>query len=477
MTPRFFTLLLAACGFLGSTPIPAQSVSEAGEAGREEGALVISLSDARVSVVLDPGTTAQRRVSRWVDGEREPVELSSRHDMGVTTLERPHDLSGRLTVELILGPSQPLRIEGSELELTVEDRRALPAKLPDPRQSLEEPALEVALVNSRARLIAVRDALLIGDGSVLRLEATGGAVILDLRGGSAEVVSHRGNLRLFGERAGFAIDDSVGSVGFDLRGGELALRGSLAQATGKAEDCQLGVDALEGSLTLDANHATVLVRELTEGRLVLRGEGMTATLERVAAPLVARFQGGTLILDDYSGEARVQALAGARVEATGGGGMLFLTLKEEAVATVLNFAGFVKAEMTDATLDVEAVETLAATATRSRIEARQLGQLNRVRSTDTDLVLDLTGVAKASLMKLDGETRARIALSSPCVVRTLSGDGEVGLPGEAAEVTGCDLEVPEQAALRVHAKRRYGGQATVLNVEVAAGAQLSVEGN
>ncbi len=436
--------------------------------------LLVVLSNARISLVLDPEGVAQVRTTRRVEGVVESVELVYRKEAEVTTLERPADIGERLSVELTLGVIQPVRLEGSEVELTVEDRRPHAAKLPDPNQALTSAKLEVALTDSSARLVRVRDVLVFGDDCVLRLEATGGVVVLDLFGGSAEVVSHRGNLRISAEEANLVLDDNVGSLGFDLRGGELALRNSLAQARGTAVDSQLSIDGFEGSVTLDADRSTVFVRQLVDGKLALRGQGMIATVEGVQAPLSARFRGGSLTLTDYSGEARVQALAGAQVEATGGGGSLFLTLQEEVSASVRNFAGLVKAEMTGASLEVDGVDLLAATATRSRIEARRLGRLNRLHGIDAEWVLDLTGVTKAAPMKLLGETRARVALSSPCVVRTL---GSESLPGEAAEVTGCDLEVPDQAPRRLHAKRRYGGQATVLNVEVGADAVLNVEGN
>ena len=87
MRKWFLALLLVAIASLASAVAPPQSIGAGvDELGRGEAALVISLSDAQISVVLDPGATAGLRVSRRVEGEEERVELSSRHESGTSKI-------------------------------------------------------------------------------------------------------------------------------------------------------------------------------------------------------------------------------------------------------------------------------------------------------------------------------------------------------------------------------------------------------
>jgi hypothetical protein len=449
----------------------------AGAAERDE-PLALDLSDADISVTLAPGAVRQVRAFREVAGERVDVELEARAEPGPgrPVLQRPPEVAQRLSVSVVLDPAAPLSIAGERLEISLIDRRESPAAPPAPagngRQAGEQPAIELTVGDSSVQIEGARDLLLEAIGSDVRTVRTSGLLVATLTGGSLSVADHRGNLVLTSDGTRQQVEELSGSYQLKLENGDLTARRWSAKGDATLTGVTLDLEAFDGALQLHGVASTFAIRQVAGGRIQLQGKDLLATLEGIEAPLAALFEGGSLRVDGYRGEARV-AGNGTAFDLAGCAGQWTLTLQNGSDAVVRDFAGLLRAEVVDSTLDAEGVEALALKATGGRIGARRLGQLNRVEATDVELELDLTGVSALGAMTLAGATRSRITLSTPCVVRTVGGQG---LPGEAAEVTGCDLEVPDRAPTRLHARRRYGGQATVLNVEVGEGVELSVEG-
>ncbi len=454
---------LVLIAFLANSPLAAQSL----ELPLDAPSVVIELSNADVEVLADPTAKPVLRAAAAEDEPAPEVLLDWVAEGGILTIRRPAGETLRLKVEIVVGAEQRLRLSGRDLSVVAREAQYEGVTAP--------PGFRFDLESSELDLEGGRGVVLEARESSVFLSGTRGQLTVTLDSGSAQIRGHRGSLKLEAAGTEVALIDCEGKVEPRLHGGSLDVRQGTGQLTAKADDAVLLFEGWRGQLTLTGTGTTVDARDAAEpGPWKVEGEDLQVTLERIAGPVTANFNGGRLEAREMGGILTVVASNRADVELTGLAQTANLKLTDAATAEVTDVSGDLVAEIEDSQLRADGIARLKLTGTRSQIQASGVMKLLRLQVSDSELDLDLATLAQHTSWKLSGTGRAAVRLPTPCRVKI---DGPRDLLGDQIEVSGCELRVPGQPAQSKKEWFIYGDRKPViLTVNLGEDFELEVEG-
>ncbi len=449
----------------------------------ESGPLTLVLWSADVSVRVDPEAVPSL-VARWQPEAAGGEELDLVLEEGATRLGRPASeppgpgKPRRLRVEVVVRPGQQVEIQGSGLTVTADGSAAAPSRrnaLDQADPSSQAVALALAVEGSQVSVARIEGVQAQARGGWMRLDAVSGTLVLGVEGGGLEVHGHAGVMQLTGQGAELAVADLNGTLLASLLGGTLDVADGTGSVTLQLREGGARIGGWQGPVSIDAQNGGVEVRSSgsPDGEIELVGKEVEAVLDDLRGTVTARLEGGSLTASGLDGEANLQARADTQVTIAGFRGAAALTLHAGSTGIVKDFAGQLRADVSESRLTIDQVGRLELTAQRAEVTATGVGALGRVEATDGRLELDLTAMRTDARLVLRGSTEARARLSTPCIVRAL---GAVTFDGSQLEVTGCDQNASGQGARTAALRRQYGGQAMVLTASLDATARLEVEG-
>lgn len=451
--------------------------------------LKLELGNAVVSTVVTAASAPRLRVEAVSEDGPGEVDLALGSEAGEVTLSRSPEAPNAavaLRLEVVLPAGLPLRLTGSGLtvRVTEPERPRRSDALPPTRSGAEgeeEPhawTIEIGVTGSRVDLQGVGDASVAAADSRVDADGTSGALGLALEGGSATVRDHLGALELLGAGAELVVLGLEGPLTSDLTGGSLILRDAEGGLTLFAEDAFVLLERFRGPGRLEGTGGTLEVRDsgAPGTALELRGQALQVLVEELAADLAVDLTDGTLQGRALTGRSvKVQARGIATADLAGVAGALDLKLPSGTSARVADAGTKVGAEVVGGRLTVEGARLLDLLATEgAEVTATGIERLQTRRLADAELDLDLSAIAHDPALRLEGATRARVTLPTPCAVKVVGGDL---LEGDRVRASGCELFPAEQAPRRTTLRHRYGGREVTLTAQVAEGSELVVDGS
>ncbi len=487
---RFADLLYRCCAGLAALAVAGQLAAEPLFLPNElpMAALPISIelsnADLLVSVRADSEHLLRARVAfPSPDAEPAPVALDVSLEGDYLSIRRLEEADGdgngelpRLVIDLIVVVGQPVTLEGSELEIRVDDptrKTVTKGKAGGSASELSPSLFRFALTNSQADLSGVQSPVFDLAASALWLDGTGGTLSLTLQGGSAEIAEHSGPVTLEATDAEVVFSRLAGRLTTRLKGGRLDLVDSRGNIQGHATDAVVVFENWRGTVELVGEASVLEARSdlSVTSEWQLEGRDLEVFFERIQGTITTTLDGGSLRSDQLRATLTVEAGAGARLDIVDLQGQVSVQLTGGAQAQLSGIRGLLAAKVTDARLEVDGVDKLQLEPTRAEIVARRVAHLAPLKATDSGMMLDLLEIQNHPFVKLLGSGLTRVQLPIPCVVRMADPETVVNA---AIEVTGCELRLPRQ---RVSERLKYGADPpTRLTVRLDPGVELEVEG-
>ena len=442
-TRRYSPLPLLLAGFLttvifGANAVFAQS-SDFELPPAEKLVIDLANADLRISWRSGPTGHAKARPARppEMSAGEEPgaspgAALELRQAGGKVELGRSPEAGGvRLQVEIVVGGTKTLHVQGSGLDLTVtapfENGRRIPAA-----QTF------LVLQGSNADLTMLVAGTVQASNSRIVSRQSFEDLQMVLVGGGGEIESHQGKLLLKGEGAEFLARGAEGEITVDLKSG----RCELLQSHGKLEGTVSAGAALlltewSGEANLVASGANLDLRNFWPEPQVLR---LKAAATAVAvegletAEVELELEGGSLQMSDLVAiEGKITTNLETKVEIrriVGGWTGLF----QDSEVYIEN-ADRPTLELYNGQIEIEGIEELSLVAHGSKIVATEIGlidSLNMVTSEGEFSVRE-GGRVEATVQ---GLSTAIFNLPTPCHVNLPQPSAE-GDDNSWLEVSGC----------------------------------------
>jgi hypothetical protein len=451
--------------------------------------VTIELDDARVVVVYKSDSEALIRATAPSAAGAGTIALELDQADGGVFVRRPDREDGSpiagVTLDLVLDPSQRLAVFGDDLSIAVEgiplqEEEAVPG--PSAAGSARETsligsgisALEFQVSNSEIDLVNASDVSVIARDSGLHSESSTGSMTLQLNHGTALIRGHEGHVGLSSVDAQVTVRDIDGTLAVTLTDGILELRSGGANLEGTVQGGSIAVANWDGRITLEANDATLSLRDSRLFNLRVTGSDSSLSMNELQASASIEFGGGDFSAEDGQGKLDLRTTEGTRVSIDNHRGPLALCLKGDSTARLSELAGPVKTELENSEIDLRGPATLEMSAIDSRIVVAEGVEITAFQALRCDVELDLRARTGRMLDLPIGEhTHATVYLPAPCSVR-VRGPASTG---SQVDVTGCELQFQNTG--------RWAGRRTLdmdgrrpfqLRAELAETATLRVQG-
>ena len=484
---RFFLLLglLGSCSsvaFGAAVPLPVDRPLTANKVRLE-------LDGSRVEVRIEPGADSQITIEDAVNGDETEGFVLMESGKGGLRVGRPHGdevLAPPLTVVLVLGGGEILRIEGSDLTVELSDLRE---DLDEAQRNLlaEESVLETARARRpggvASRLVlAVDDSDLVleriaggslsGVNNRITLESCRGPFVFDQQSGSIDIQNHWGSLHLKGDGASYVVEGGDQRIAATLEGGELRLSGGGGTVQATVNTSQVSADAWAGNLRFEGADARFDIGQSAteEDLLEIRGENQDIKVSEHGGGLKMALTEGRVTIDGVAGKVDLELEDGSEAEVANLDDVLSIRLSSGSSARVQDVVGKVRAQVKESEFHLRAALELELKASEAVVDVREISNKLRVEASESEVDLDLEAPRTRPELRLARASSGRVVLASPCRVRV---SGEMDAVRDRLQVSGCDLEDRKSGRRPVAALRGQRPPITLL-VEVGQEAHLEV---
>jgi hypothetical protein len=469
-------LRLLATAVVVAATASAETVSLPASIPLEARELVLRVSHADLQIVQAQHQEPGLRASVAAGKGEAVLELRASGDR----LEVEHRGPETLRIDVTVAPHQRLRLEGDELSVSARgagDPAPSAPQAPDPGAPAGGGAavLELDVTSSRLALTGLEQVVAVARDSVLWVDDSSGSVSLRLARGSAEISHHRGDLELESEATRITVVDLDGTITFGLRGGSLELAEGSGSCEGQVVDAQVRLSEWRGKLALDGERTGIDIGNSTaDGEWRLAGTGLDLRIESSEGDLTTDLTGGRLQVSGLRGKLAVTGGEQAELTLRDVDGATSLVLQGGSQATVRGMPQSLEAKIVDSALEVEGVKQLTVEAARSQLFARGVERLGAIEMSDSELELDLAEIRHPPALTLRGESRARVLLPYPCLLRVngiaSAADGDV-------RVRNCELSIAGQprSSQRVRRLQYAHRRILILTATIEEGVRLEVE--
>lgn len=476
----------------------------------------LDLENAVVSIVIDPDATPWMEAT-GPDDAAAPlfVDWSEGPTRVVRPLPQENTPYPSIELELVVLPSQRIRIEGSGLTISVLSADARDAAEPAPETESEpevpgppgappegtapEPAtaaptgrpraqrtpavppdeepgfaLEIGVADSRVDLVDVADALVVAAGGSLRIEGSRGSLtVVATDGCGAEILDHEGSLELEAQAGDIAVFGGHGNAQLQIEASNVIFRDGRGDLSGTASGALFVVDNWQGATVLEASQATVEVRGATaHGSLSVQGDDIDIDIDGFRGKVDIVQRRGTLRAREWFGISDLR-LDGTEIDLADLSGPMAIKMNNGARGTIENVQGQVRAAVVGSSLEVTAASNLHLDAKSSDIVARAPRRIDAFKASASTVQIDVTDTPGRIDVDLRSGTRADIRMTAPCYV-VVTGPAASANLGSEVRVSGCEVMMGQ--ARRGGRTGRRGIRPRFLYTRLAADAELVVDG-
>ncbi|MEM9554743.1 MAG: hypothetical protein AAGC60_10825 [Acidobacteriota bacterium] len=483
------------------------------------GALQVALDGAEADVLIDASAPASLRaevLERAADGAPRTGRLVlAPQAAGPWRLVRPVGAeSVAVRVELVVPPHLALEIVGRDIALSAQSavlptaddasdgssepgtprRRSRPAERGVQSGSTDTDTrggLRVEVEASSLDLLGLRGARLETSESFVVCDRCAGATTLTANGGTAELTAHRGALDVLATDAAVSIRGLEGGLVVDLLGGSLDVLGGIGMARLDARDASLRVDRRRGPLhaELEASSLTVadLVNERTADldpaaprdagresslRLIAR-DGSRLDLAGVQASILVQLDGADLEAVELDGRLELEAQNDASVQIADSSVQLRAS-QHSGTMELRSLRGAARLAARDLSLRLDEVQQLSLDGSGLDLSGGSVGRITRLDLAASVVDLDLSSLDPGHLgLRFGASSDVDLRLPVPCVVQMRSDET---LESEQIDVTGCDLRMPEQPLRSARSNLRYGRRPLTTVITLDSGTEVRVRG-
>ncbi|MFN7964874.1 MAG: hypothetical protein U0V87_04190 [Acidobacteriota bacterium] len=445
----------------------------------------IELRGGRVDVVIDPNVEEPSlEATDYVDSTAARgflvLEPGANGALHIGQAYGEDAVAPRVLLKLVLRPDQLLAIKGSDLAISIEDLRGLDtddtatdATKPRSASTGSTDALNLMPNDSDVHLAGVGSATLSGQRTRYRLERTHGQVRAQLKRGSLESTSHRGNIDVSGSDAEVRVTSLIGLLATHQDGGSVVVRdgsGTLELAIDAPNVCE--ISGFAGAVSLNVKHGAARLERsgTTELFVSLLGTQTDVEIEDLPGRLNLQLTDGGLKLRGVQGPVTVAAEGTATLELRELLDGLELRTQAGVESTVHGVQKRFTARVRDGKLKAEAIGDIDLVANNAQVSIQEITVATRLDVVDSDADLDLSGAQGFPTVKSMGRSRTRLVLRDPCLVRL---DGEIEALRDQLQVDGCELIGGRDAAPSM--QRRVNAQPPqIITASVGDDAELSV---
>lgn len=418
--------------------------------------LVIDLAnaDVRISWCSGPKGHAKARPARPPEmvADEDPgseagvgpgAALELRQAGSKVELWRSPEAGGvRLQVEIVVGGTKALHLQGNGLDLTVTAPFENGRRIPAAQTFLLLQGSNADLTMLVAGKVHASNSRIVSRQSLEDLEMV-------LVGGGSEIESHQGKLLLKGKGAEFLARGAEGEITVDLKAG----RCELLQSHGKLEGTVSAGAALmltewSGEANLVASGANLDLRNFWPEPQVLRLKtaATAVAIEGLeTAQVELELEGGSLRMNDLVAiEGKIATNLETKVEIRRIVGS-WTGLFQDSEVYIEN-ADRPTLELYNGQIEIEGIEELSLIAHGSKILATEIGHINSLNMVTSEGEFGLLEGGRAEVM-VQGLSTAIFNLPSPCLVTIPPPSGE-GEDASWLEVSGCTQgeELAEEGA-------------------------------
>lgn len=449
-------------------------------------AIDLNLFDCRLEVVTEKDAQPLVRAVDAPESVGNPAIFEVSQAGGTVRISRvsppEDDPATTAVVELTIDPSQPLKVTGRGLSLTVRGEGKPPreelstdgsnADTPDDGDIVRAHSYD--LTDSEVGLFRTPSTTLRATNTTVHTEEGFGTLSAELVWSNLTVRGHEGPMHLNSEDSETMAERLIGNVDFKIVRGVLDLRDGNGAVNGDSQKGRVSVDHWEGSAGITATDANIDVRGGSLAQITFTGVNSDLTLDGVRGNVKAEFQGGDGYAESTRGSLDLTGTAGARITAEDLQGPLVLALREDSEAEIRQALDVLTAKVHSSELFASDIANLDLVSTDSKVTLDNIQRITKFKVDQSDVDLDLSQTMEQKFnLKVPDDTYVRVSLYSPCRVRVRkSAEG-----GKGVNVTGCELQIGTTGKWRGGQLRSLDGRPPfMLIADVGDTGELRVQG-
>lgn len=453
-----------------------------GEIDLPAGPLVVDLSDAVVRIVSTDDTDPVMRWRPVRPGAPGSAEVAAFQDGAAIVIARPRLAEGeipariRLDITAAAGFSLAIRGEDIDLELdnAIPERPEVLETEPPTTPPIPPPPIELGLVSSEISMTGVGPTTGALEASVAEISGSNGNHDLTVHHSRVRVVEHIGAVTIAGDGADVIIEDTNGPVSVKSRGGSLDLRSTRGRLKIELNDADLQILESIASGLIALTETNGDIRDARFQSINLKTEMSHVATSGCTGDHTIDVAGGSLTADLGSGAITGTARDGAQIDLTDHRGNITLNLQPDASADLRSIDGDANLTSHQAEVAVDGVKSLTIVLNDSYATLNGVEKLASFQATRSEVELDLSTCRDRKLeIAARADSMVRVQIKVPCRVRA---QGVSSSLASQVDVSGCELQLG-QGRWATKTVRGIDGQLPIMLVaQVADTAELVVDG-
>lgn len=446
--------------------------------------LDIDLRGGRVDVVIDPDAEEPSlEATDYVDSSAARgfvvLEAGANGALHVGQAYGEDAVAPRVLIKLVLRPDQRLTIRGSDLAISIEDLRGLgrdgdpTASKPVPVASGTPDALTLSPNDSDVHLTGTGAVTLAGQRTRYRLERTHDQVRAQLKRGSLESAFHRGNIDLTASDTDLRVTSFIGLLAARQDGGAVVVQestGTLDLSIDAPNACE--VSGFAGAISLNVKRGAARLERSGSAESITNviSTQVDLEIEDLAGRLSLQLTEGSLKLRRAQGSVTIAAQGNATLELSELLDILELRTQAGVDSTVHGVEKRFTARIRDGKLKAETLADIDLVTNNAQAWIQEVSAASRIDLTDSESDLDISSAQGFPTIKLLGDSRTKLVLRDPCMVRV---DGDVDELRNQLQVDGCEL-IGERDSSSPGLRRDPTRQPQIITVNLGSDAELAV---